>query len=84
MLQYMDTASQGAIADSIRYFYCNIVIYICCVLFSLETQRNGLVFIYDMTHSKYLNFDYELSIKILSMLKVILVRVYCFCFGYAN
>jgi len=42
------------------------------VLFSLDTQRNGLVFIYDMTHSKYLNFDYELSIKILSMLKVIL------------
>jgi len=36
----------------------------------LETQRNGLVFIYDMTHSKYINFDYELSIKILSMLKV--------------
>jgi len=38
---------------------------------SLETQRNGLIFIYDMTHSKYHNFDYELSIKILSMLKVI-------------
>jgi len=37
---------------------------------SLETQRNGLVFIYDMTNSKYHNFDYELSIKILSMLKV--------------
>lgn len=44
--------------------------YVMCVC-SLETQRNGLVFIYDMTHSKYLNFDYELSIKILSMLKVI-------------
>jgi len=39
--------------------------------YSLETQRNGLVFLYDMTHSKYQNFDYELSIKILSMLKVI-------------
>ena len=38
----------------------------------METQRNGLIFIYDMTHSKYHNFDYELSIKILSMLKVIL------------
>ncbi|PVD20261.1 hypothetical protein C0Q70_20758 [Pomacea canaliculata] len=34
-----------------------------------ETQRNGLVFIYDMTDSKYANFDYELSIKILSLLK---------------
>lgn len=41
-----------------------------CFCDSIETQRNGLVFIYDMTHSKYQNFDYELSIKILSMLKV--------------
>ncbi|XP_060063744.1 tyrosine-protein phosphatase non-receptor type 9-like [Ylistrum balloti] len=36
---------------------------------SLETQRHGLVFIYDMTESKYNNFDYELSKKILNMLK---------------
>ncbi|XP_072938486.1 tyrosine-protein phosphatase non-receptor type 9 [Epargyreus clarus] len=36
---------------------------------SLETQRAGLVFIYDMTDSKYTNFDYELSQKILTMLK---------------
>ncbi|CAE1294460.1 PTPN9 [Acanthosepion pharaonis] len=36
---------------------------------SLETQRHGLVFIYDMTDSKYGNFDYNLSIKILNMLK---------------
>jgi hypothetical protein len=43
-------------------------IYIFC--FSQETQRNGLVFVYDMTNSKYTNFDYDLSIKILSMLKV--------------
>ncbi|XP_064618737.1 tyrosine-protein phosphatase non-receptor type 9-like isoform X2 [Lineus longissimus] len=35
----------------------------------VEAQRNGLVFIYDMTESKYNNFDYELSIKILNMLK---------------
>ena len=41
------------------------------VLCSAETQRNGLVFIYDMSGSKYSNFDYELSIKILSLLKVI-------------
>ena len=37
---------------------------------SVETQRAGLVFIYDMTDSKYTNFDYELSQKILTMLKV--------------
>ncbi|XP_052742529.1 tyrosine-protein phosphatase non-receptor type 9 isoform X1 [Bicyclus anynana] len=36
---------------------------------SIETQRAGLVFIYDMTDSKYTNFDYELSQKILTMLK---------------
>ena len=47
-----------------------------CSLFSLffcsyDTQRNGLVFVYDMTDSKYANFDYDLSIKILSLLKVI-------------
>ena len=44
--------------------------FVIISFFSLETQRNGLVFIYDMTQSKYSNFDYELSIKILSMLKV--------------
>ncbi|XP_046373644.1 tyrosine-protein phosphatase non-receptor type 9-like isoform X2 [Haliotis rufescens] len=38
-------------------------------LHSLETQRHGLVFVYDMTDSKYANFDYELSIKILNLLK---------------
>ncbi|KAL5004309.1 hypothetical protein ScPMuIL_017765 [Solemya velum] len=36
---------------------------------SIDTQRHGLVFIYDMTDSKYGNFDYELSKKILNMLK---------------
>ena len=38
--------------------------------FSRETQRHGIVFIYDMSESKYSNFDYDLSIKILNMLKV--------------
>lgn len=37
---------------------------------SVETQRAGLVFIYDMTESKYANFDYDLSQKILTLLKV--------------
>ncbi|KAL1453924.1 hypothetical protein WDU94_010226 [Cyamophila willieti] len=35
----------------------------------LDTQRCGLVFIYDMTESKYSNFDYDLSQKILTLLK---------------
>ena len=35
----------------------------------VETQRNGLVFIYNMTSSKYSNFDYDLSQKMLTLLK---------------
>lgn len=37
---------------------------------SPETQKAGLVFIYDMSSSKYSNFDYDLSQKILTLLKV--------------
>ncbi|KAK4883137.1 hypothetical protein RN001_006456 [Aquatica leii] len=33
------------------------------------TQRAGIVFIYDMSYSKYSNFDYDLSQKILTLLK---------------
>lgn len=44
---------------------------LCIVrVYSLETQYNGLVFIYDMTNAKYSNFDYELNIKVLNLLKV--------------
>ncbi|XP_048733310.1 tyrosine-protein phosphatase non-receptor type 9-like isoform X2 [Ostrea edulis] len=46
-----------------------LVYQLDAALESIETQRNGLVFIYDMTESKYSNFDYELSKKILNMLK---------------
>lgn len=38
--------------------------------YSFETQRNGLVFIYDMAGSNYTNFELDLSKKILNMLKV--------------
>lgn len=34
-----------------------------------DTQRNGIIFIYNMTGSKYTNFDYDLSQKILNLLK---------------
>jgi len=37
---------------------------------SVDTQKYGLVFIYDMSDSKYSNFDYDLSQKILTLLKV--------------
>ncbi|XP_041838912.1 tyrosine-protein phosphatase non-receptor type 9 isoform X2 [Melanotaenia boesemani] len=36
---------------------------------SIQTQRDGLIFIYDMTNSSYGNFDYELCVKILNLLK---------------
>ncbi|XP_068178773.1 tyrosine-protein phosphatase non-receptor type 9 isoform X2 [Antennarius striatus] len=35
----------------------------------VQTQRDGLIFIYDMTNSSYGNFDYELCVKILNLLK---------------
>uniref|UniRef100_A0A8C5Q3W7 Tyrosine-protein phosphatase non-receptor type 9 n=1 Tax=Leptobrachium leishanense TaxID=445787 RepID=A0A8C5Q3W7_9ANUR len=36
---------------------------------SVDTQRNGLVFIYDMGGSQYSNFELDLSKKILSLLR---------------
>uniref|UniRef100_T1IWR5 Tyrosine-protein phosphatase non-receptor type 9 n=1 Tax=Strigamia maritima TaxID=126957 RepID=T1IWR5_STRMM len=46
-----------------------VVYQLDVALESIETQRCGLVFIYDMTNSKYNNFDYDLSQKILTLLK---------------
>ncbi|XP_013868727.1 tyrosine-protein phosphatase non-receptor type 9 isoform X2 [Austrofundulus limnaeus] len=36
---------------------------------SIQTQKDGLIFIYDMTNSTYGNFDYDLCVKILDLLK---------------
>lgn len=47
-----------------------VVYQLDIALQSPDTQRNGIIFIYDMSGSKYSNFDYELSQKILTMLKV--------------
>ncbi|XP_015609810.1 tyrosine-protein phosphatase non-receptor type 9 isoform X2 [Cephus cinctus] len=46
-----------------------VVYQLDAALESAETQRHGLVFIYDMSDSKYQNFDYDLSQKILTLLK---------------
>lgn len=46
-----------------------VVYQLDAALESIETQRCGLVFIYDMSGSRYSNFDYELSQKILTLLK---------------
>lgn len=47
----------------------NIVLQLDVCISSVETQNNGIVFIYNMNNSKYANFDYELSQKILVLLK---------------
>lgn len=51
-------------------FACGFKIVIFLPITSFETQRNGLVFIYDMADSHYSNFELDLSKKILNLLKV--------------
>ncbi|XP_023344364.1 tyrosine-protein phosphatase non-receptor type 9 [Eurytemora carolleeae] len=46
-----------------------VVYQLDIALEEIETQRNGLVFIYNMSNSKYSNFDYDLSQKMLTLLK---------------
>nr|CAD7425640.1 unnamed protein product [Timema monikensis] len=46
-----------------------VVYQLDVALESVDTQRSGLVFIYDMSDSKYSSFDYDLSQKILTLLK---------------
>ena len=48
---------------------CKYLLQLDVALEEVETQRNGLVFIYNMTNSKYSNFDYDLSQKMLTLLK---------------
>lgn len=57
-----------------------VVYQLDAALESTETQRCGLVFIYDMTESAYQNFDYQLSQKILTLLKVSKTEVLSVCF----
>merc|ERR1719242_922217 len=47
----------------------NVVYQLDVALENPETQRSGLVFIYNMAGSQYSNFDYDLSQKILTLLK---------------
>ncbi|XP_045442575.1 tyrosine-protein phosphatase non-receptor type 9 isoform X1 [Pipistrellus kuhlii] len=41
---------------------------------SFETQRNGLVFIYDMCGSNYTNFELDLGKKVLNLLKIQILK----------
>lgn len=53
-----------------RFTTCFFFLLWYVLIYSLQTQRDGLIFIYDMTNSSYSNFDYELCVKILNLLKV--------------
>lgn len=55
-----------------------VVYQLDAALESVETQKHGLVFIYDMSDSKYQNFDYDLSQKILTLLKVSVICAWLF------
>ncbi|XP_042910680.1 tyrosine-protein phosphatase non-receptor type 9 isoform X2 [Parasteatoda tepidariorum] len=64
------TASKHVPMETSHQITLQGVIYqLDCALESIETQRRGIVFIYNMTGSRYANFDYELSQKILNLLK---------------
>ncbi len=64
--------------QKMAHYRCNVIIlYLSC---SFETQRNGLVFIYDMAGSNYTNFELDLSKKILNLLKVRFVIHLCAVF----
>ncbi|XP_041763910.1 tyrosine-protein phosphatase non-receptor type 9 isoform X3 [Anopheles merus] len=52
-----------------KFTILGVVYQLDVALQSSETQKAGLVFIYDMSTSKYSNFDYDLSQKILTLLK---------------
>lgn len=53
-----------------KFVFFFLMIFSSFMYYSFETQRNGLVFIYDMAGSNYTNFELDLSKKILNMLKV--------------
>lgn len=66
----MFTASKHwPLESSHRVTLQGVVYQLDVALESLESQRCGIVFIYNMTGSRYQNFDYELSQKILNLLK---------------
>lgn len=46
-----------------------VVYQLDVALDDIQTQKSGIIFIYNMSGSKYSNFDYELSHKILNLLK---------------
>ena len=81
-----DGDSQCGLVDLFALLFVSLqgVVYqLDVALESVDTQRSGLIFIYDMSDSKYANFDYDLSQKILTLLKVIhLFHTHCATFFF--
>lgn len=66
----MFTASKHSPIQSCHKVTLQAMVYqLDIAMDDVKTQRSGIVFIYNMSQSKYSNFDYELSQKILSLLK---------------
>lgn len=60
-------------------------VFVQWLIYSFETQRNGLVFIYDMCGSNYANFELDLGKKVLNLLKVRLwkaLSTFLQCLGF--
>lgn len=66
IIDFSNVYNNGTFSVSLQ----GVVYQLDAALESVETQKHGLVFIYDMSDSKYQNFDYDLSQKILTLLKV--------------
>lgn len=66
----MFTASKHSPLQSCHKITLQAMVYqLDIAMDDMKAQRSGIVFIYNMSQSKYSNFDYELSQKILSLLK---------------
>lgn len=65
----ISSKSQSSKKDIHRCTLQGIVFQLDCALEDITTQRKGIVFVYNMSHSDYSNFDYDLCQKILNLLK---------------
>lgn len=65
----MFTACKHAPGTDHKTTLQGVVYQLDVALEDIKTQRAGIVFVYNMSASRYSNFDYELSQKILGLLK---------------
>ena len=79
ILLFLSYRSRSKIYMEISWYQSNFYIFVIGVIHQLDvamedfgTQSGGLVFVYNMYGSKYANFDYDLSQKMLTLLKGLL------------